>query len=221
MDRAEHERSISEKRTQRMLFESDYLLGVNDEGVGALFSYVKEPKSVIRYLMSLGMLSATERVIADKQNAQDLKLLLDPGSSLGGAQRRPYATKTAPCRKIPKQRPDTANVAARTGKTGRDQVPLWRLKKVLNKSVLLIKRFDRVSGQRVPFLSVSMLATITNARYLDIESTRCLPNEDLANRYHHGQQHRHHLRNHGFSTPGTLGVWLTTSTQQSASCPQP
>ena len=77
------------KNATYALLESDYLLGVNDEArLGALrFSSVKEPgkflasqkRDPIPPLMDLGkLLSATERIIADKQNAQDLKILLDP-----------------------------------------------------------------------------------------------------------------------------------------------
>ena len=239
MDRAEHERSRSEKRTQRMLFESDYLLGVNDEArLGALrFSSVKDPdkflasekRDPIPPLMDLGkLLSATERVIADKQNAQDLKILLDPGSSLGGA--RPKASVrdkdgTLTIAKFP-SKDDTANVVVweavvlELAKQAGIRVPLWRLKKVLNKSVLLIKRFDRNEGQRVPFLSaMSMLGNHDHERHSYLEIAGALiqhgasPNEDLAELWRRiiftimVNNTDDHLRNHGFLYARHAGGW--------------
>ena len=42
-------------------------------------------------------------------------------------------------------------------------VPEWRLERVMDKPVLLLHRFDRMQGQRIPFLSaMSMLGATDN-----------------------------------------------------------
>ena len=240
MQRAEHERSIREKRKKRRaLLESDYLLGVNDEArLGALrFSSVKEPdkflasqkRDPIPPLMNLGkLLSATERVIADKQNAQDLKLLLDPGSSLGGA--RPKASVrdndgTLAIAKFPSKN-DTVNVVVweavvlKLAKQAGIRVSLWRLEKVLNKPVILIKRFDRNEGQRVPFLSaMSMLDAHDHEQHSYLKIAKALiqhgasPDKDLAELWRRivftimVNNTDDHLRNHGFLYERHAGGW--------------
>ena len=84
----------------RTLSELDYLLGVNDrtrqgalrfsESEGGEYLAVGD-KSVIPPLVKLPeLLSATEKFLADNASAAELKLLLAPGSSLGGA--RPKAS---------------------------------------------------------------------------------------------------------------------------------
>lgn len=101
MRREEVLKAKNQNRVPRTLFEIDYLLGVNDEArQGALrFSVLPDEnvflsprqKASIPPLVDLPkLLSATERFIEDNESAADLKLLLAPGSSLGGA--RPKAS---------------------------------------------------------------------------------------------------------------------------------
>ena len=78
------------------LSEADYLLGVSDEArQGALrFSVAidgeflsPKNKTAIPPLVDLPkLLAASERFVDDDESAEDLKLLLAPGSSLGGAR---------------------------------------------------------------------------------------------------------------------------------------
>ncbi len=94
MRRAEIARAKEANETPHTLGEIDFLLGVNDEArQGALrFSktlngpFLSPPgKRTIPPLIDLPkLLSATERFLKDEENSEDLKLLLAPGSSLGG-----------------------------------------------------------------------------------------------------------------------------------------
>ena len=95
-----------------------------------------------------------------------MRLLLAPGSSLGGA--RPKASVRdrdghLAIAKFPNKGDEVNTVvweavaltlAAKSG----IPVPPWRLETVADKPVLLLRRFDREQGRRLPFLSaMSML----------------------------------------------------------------
>ena len=100
MRRAERRRAECLQETPRTLSETDYLLGVSDEArQGALrFSYepdgpflASSPMKQIPPLVDLPrLLSATEHILSETDTDEDLRLLLAPGSSLGGA--RPKAS---------------------------------------------------------------------------------------------------------------------------------
>lgn len=98
--RAERVRAAAEGRQRRTLREIDYLLGVSDfTRVGALrFSesedgpfLAQDGRVRVPPLVELPrLLSAADHVLDDRETAADLRLLLAPGSSLGGA--RPKAS---------------------------------------------------------------------------------------------------------------------------------
>ncbi len=101
MRRAEAKKAKQEKRIAQTLLEADYLLGVNDEArQGALrFSLKSNPdiflspkeKNAIPPLIKLAeLLAATEKFLTNDESTEELRLLLAPGSSLGGA--RPKAS---------------------------------------------------------------------------------------------------------------------------------
>ncbi|HQU09809.1 MAG TPA: hypothetical protein PLV25_07610 [Opitutales bacterium] len=100
MRRAHAARAREIGEAPRTLAEMDYLLGVSDESrEGALRFSEKidgpflsiQSHSTIPPLVDLPkLLAATDRYLDDEDSAQDLKLLLAPGSSLGGA--RPKAS---------------------------------------------------------------------------------------------------------------------------------
>ena len=171
------------------LFEADYLLLVDDEArQGALRFAEREDGPFLAAgagprippLIELPkLLRATERVIAEKDSDDDLRLLLAPGSSLGGA--RPKACVhdrdgSLAIAKFPHQDDDIdveqweAVTLALAGKAG-IRVPEWRLERVAGRNVLLVTRFDRSGGSRIPFLSaMSILDAVDHeARsYLEI-----------------------------------------------------
>jgi len=230
MRRAETLKAKNIEMTPKTLFEMNYLLGVNDEArQGALrFSAPEEPetyltpknKIAIPPLIELPkLLSATERFIEDKETSEDLRLLLAPGSSLGGA--RPKASVrdrngSLAIAKFPREDDDHnvvvwEAVTLELAKQAGINVPEWRLETILGKPVLIIKRFDRKAEQRVPFLSaMSMLGAKDNEQHSYLEIAYALaqngasPEEDM-----HELWRRivfsimiantdDHLRNHGF-----------------------
>ncbi|MCW8966621.1 MAG: type II toxin-antitoxin system HipA family toxin [Candidatus Pacearchaeota archaeon] len=236
MRRAERRRAERAGETPRTLMEIDYLLMVDDEArQGALrFAryeggpFLAEHEAArIPLLIDLPqLLSAAEHVVGDTDSDEDLRLLLAPGSSLGGA--RPKASVRdrdghLAIAKFP-HKDDEINtvlweaVALRLAAKAGISVPAWRIEQVLNKPVLLLRRFDREQGQRIPFLSaMSMLGASDN------ESRSYLEFVDALRRYGASpKQDMHelwrrivfnilisntddHLRNHAFLYTGPDG----------------
>ena len=95
MRRAERRRAEKEGTTPRTLSEIDFLLMVEDEArqgalrfaerEGGSFLAAHGPTKIPPLIELPHLLSATERVLADAETDEDLRLLLAPGSSLGGA----------------------------------------------------------------------------------------------------------------------------------------
>ncbi len=173
MRRAERARARREGRTPRTLAAIDFLAGVDDETrLGALRFRDVEAGEGAPFLTTGGrripplvelprLLAATDRLLDDDETADDLALLLAPGSSLGGA--RPKASvRTVDDRlllaKFPRKDDDwpvprweaTALALARAAGI---TVPAARLETVARRPVLLLGRFDRRRGSRVPFMS--------------------------------------------------------------------
>src|SRR5438477_2484829 len=100
MRRAERRRAEREGRAPRTLREIDYLLMVDDEArQGALrfaqseggpFLAEHGSRKIPPLIELPRLLSAAEHVLSDTDSDEDLRLLLAPGSSLGGA--RPKAS---------------------------------------------------------------------------------------------------------------------------------
>jgi serine/threonine-protein kinase HipA len=236
MRRAERRRAERAGETPRTLMEIDYLLMVDDEArQGALrfarseggpFLAEHEAARIPPLIDLPQLLSAAEHVVGDTDSDEDLRLLLAPGSSLGGA--RPKASVRdrdghLAIAKFP-HKDDEINtvlweaVALRLATKAGIPVPDWRIEQVLNKSVLLLRRFDRVQDQRIPFLSaMSMLGASDN------ESRSYLEFVDALRRYGSSpKQDMHelwrrivfnilisntddHLRNHAFLYTGPDG----------------
>jgi len=230
MRRAEALSAKEENRAPRTLFEADYLLGVNDEARGGAlrFSSTQDEdvflssknKSSIPPLVELPKLfSATEKFIADNESSQDLRLLLAPGSSLGGA--RPKASVrdkdgSLAIAKFPKK-DDEFNVVAweavtlTLAKKAGITVPSYRLETICEKPVLLVSRFDRQGARRVPFLSaMSMLGARDNEQHSYLEIAYAIaqngasPDKDMRELWRRivftvmVSNTDDHLRNHGF-----------------------
>jgi serine/threonine-protein kinase HipA len=241
MRRAERRRAEREGQTPRTLREIDYLLMVNDEArQGALrfaerdggpFLAAQNGTKIPPFLELPRLLSAAERVLSDTDSEEDLRLLLAPGSSLGGA--RPKASVRdrggqLAIAKFPSEGDEINTVlweavaltlAAKAGIA----VPVWRLETVADKPVLLLRRFDRERGTvRLPFLSaMSMIDAKDNEprSYLEfvdvLRQHGAAPKEDM-----HALWRRivfsilisntdDHLRNHGFLWAGPAGWRLS------------
>lgn len=239
MRRAERRRAKREGESPRTLREIDYLLLVDDEArQGALrfaqreggpFLADQAPTKIPPLIELPRLLSAAEHVVEDEDSDEDLRLLLAPGSSLGGA--RPKASirdrgKLA-IAKFPSRGDEVNTVlweatALTLAKKAGIPIPSWRVENVAGKPVLLLRRFDREAGRRIPFLSaMSMLGAKDN------EARSYLEFADLLRRYGaapkddmRGVWRRivfsilisntdDHLRNHGFLWAGPAGWRLS------------
>jgi serine/threonine-protein kinase HipA len=241
MRRAEASSAKTQNRTPKTLLEIDYLLGVNDEARHGALRFSVPPnenvflspkqKSSIPPLVDLSkLLSATERFIEDNESAEDLQLLLAPGSSLGGA--RPKASirdkdGTLAIAKFPREDDEfnvviwemiTLTLAQKAG----IKVPSHRLETILEKPVLIIHRFDRKNGERIPFLSaMSMLGAQDNQQHSYLEMAYALaqhgasPEEDMKELWRRivftimVSNTDDHLRNHGFTFERSKGWRLS------------
>jgi serine/threonine-protein kinase HipA len=176
MRRAERRRSERAGETPRTLREIDYLLPVDDEArQGALrlaaveggpFRAAAETTRIPPLIELPRLLSAAENVIGEADSEEDLRLLLAPGSSLGGA--RPKASIRdrdghLALAKFPHRDDEIDTVrweatALALAQRARLTVPAWRLELVAGRPVLILRRFDRTASGRIPFLSaMSML----------------------------------------------------------------
>ena len=236
MRRAERRRADREGKSPRTLMEIDYLLLVNDEArQGALRFAEKEggpfvaergPAQIPPLIELPRLLSASERVMDDTDTEEDLRLLLAPGSSLGGA--RPKASVRdrdghLSIAKFPNKGDEYNTVlwealALRLAAKAGIETPAWRLETVAEKYVLLLRRFDRTEGSRLPFLSaMSMLGAKDNEPHSYMEFVDALrqhgaaPQDDMRALWRRIvfsvliSNTDDHLRNHGFLYPGAEG----------------
>lgn len=224
----------------RTLQEIDYLLMVDDEArQGALrFAeraggpFVREHDALrIPPLLELPrLLSAAERVVAEEDTDEDLRLLFAPGSSLGGA--RPKASVrlrdgSLAIAKFPR-RDDEMNavlwesVALTLATHAGIAVPAARLEDVAGRPVLLVTRFDRNGARRIPFLSaMSMLGARDKETRSYLELVDALrqhgaaPKEDMEALWRRMvfnvlvSNTDDHLRNHAFLYDGPNGWRLS------------
>jgi serine/threonine-protein kinase HipA len=227
IQREERRKAREEKRLPHTLLEIDYLLGVSDIArQGALrFAeteggpFLATDTHVPPLIQLPALLAAALRIGEDGGNNDDLRLLLAPGSSLGGA--RPKASVVdrngqLAIAKFP-QHGDlipvtlwealTLRLASLAGIPTSD----WRIERVAGQDVLLLRRFDRRKNVRIPFLSaMSVLNAADNEprSYLEIADALrqygSRPAEDCAQLWRRivfsilVSNTDDHLRNHGF-----------------------
>ena len=240
MRRAERRRAERARTVPRSLQEIDFLLLVDDEArQGALRFVEKEGGPFQREeggrrippLVELPeLLSAAEHVVEDKDTEEDLRLLIAPGSSLGGA--RPKASVIdkdghLAIAKFPR-RDDEINtvvweaVALALAAKADIPVPDSRIETVANKPVILLRRFDRRKAVRIPFLSaMSMLGAKDRETRSYLEIVDALRRHGAAPKQDMEQLWRRivfsilisntddHLRNHGFLYAGQAGWRLS------------
>lgn len=236
MRRAERRKAEREKRAARVLNEIDFLLMVDDEGrQGALrFKRVEHDSFLTTYdqthippLIAVGkLLTAANHVLKESDTEEDLRLLLAPGSSLGGA--RPKASVRdkdgqLAIAKFPKKDDDIDTIgweavaltlAAKAG----IKVPEWRLEPVSRARILLSRRFDRKKNIRIPFLSaMSVLGAKDNEMHSYLEIADAIrqmsasPKADLEALWRRMvfnvliSNVDDHLRNHAFLYTGLAG----------------
>lgn len=217
----------------RSLSEIDYLLAINDQTRLGALRYKREGEDefdhgIGRYrvppLIQLpALLNAADAVQGNTETADDLKLLLNEGSPLGGARPKSAVVDRdglLAIAKFPKPDDDRSIphgeiLALALAKKSGLNVASGRLETVAGRPVALIRRFDRAGENRIPFLSAMSLLGLNDgdaATYTDI--AECIrmyssaPTEDL-----HELWRRivfgvmignldDHLRNHGFLYDG-------------------
>lgn len=238
MRRAERRRAETAGETPRTLREIDFLLRVNDEArMGALRFAAERGGSFLApagdtpippLIDLLKLLSAAQRVDEEDESDEDLRLILAPGSSLGGA--RPKASVrdmdgSLAIAKFPRKDDQWNDVlwealALTLAENAGITVPRWRTEKITDKDILLVSRFDREHGLRVPFLSAMSMIGAKDGEtrsYFEIADALRL----------HGAQAKadlqalwrriaftvlisnvdDHMRNHGFLYDGSMG-WV-------------
>jgi len=229
MRRQERKRAERTGKTPRTLHEVDILLLVDDEARQGALRFAEREGGP--FLMEAGieripplvelpkLLSAAERVLDDKDTNDDLRLLIAPGSSLGGARPKASIREKNGHLAIAKfpRRDDEVNTVlweatalALAKKTG-IAVSSARVERVAKKPVLILQRFDRDGARRIPFLSaMSMLGASDHdtRSYLEVvDALRqygAAPREDMEELWRRLvfniliSNTDDHLRNHGF-----------------------
>jgi serine/threonine-protein kinase HipA len=178
MQREERRKAREEKRAPRTLLEVDYLIGVGDVArQGALrFAeteggpFLATSPQIPPLLQLPALLGAALHVSQDGGSDDDLRLLLAPGSSLGGS--RPKASVVdrdgqLAIAKFPKHDDMTQvtlweSVALQLAARAGIPTPEWRVENVAGREVILLRRFDRRGKARIPFLSALSLLNATD-----------------------------------------------------------
>ncbi len=240
MRRAARRRAGAGGETPRSPREIDYLLEVDDEArQGALrFSreaggpFLAQPgRGRIPPLVALPqLLAAADHVASDTDSEEELRLLLAPGSSLGGS--RPKASvhdrnNRLAIAKFPHRDDeiDTVTweaVALNLAEKAGVSVPARRVERVGNRPVLVLQRFDRTGGIRIPFLSAMSMIGAADGEvrsYLELADAirrhGARPAADLRELWRRIvftiliSNVDDHLRNHGFLYTGTEGWGLS------------
>jgi serine/threonine-protein kinase HipA len=240
MRRAERRRARQAGEAPRTLWEIDYLLLVDDEARQGALRFADEQggpflagHDAVRIppLLELPrLLVAAEHVVDEDEDDEDLRLLLAPGSSLGGA--RPKASVRdrdggLAFAKFPHKEDEwdtvtwealALSLADKAGIT----LPDWRLEHIAGKPVLILRRFDRDGDIRIPFLSaMSMLGAHDNETRSYLEIVDALRQQGARAKADMHELWRRivftvlisntddHMRNHGFLYAGPDGWTLS------------
>lgn len=222
-------RAFRKAGVDRTLSEIDYLLAITDQTrIGALrykrdnedgFDHDIGHYRVPPLIQLPALINAADAVQTNTETAEDLKLLLNEGSPLGGARPKSAVMDndgTLAIAKFPKMDDDRSitqgEVLAMTlaAKAGLN-VATARRQDVAGRPVALITRFDRQGEQRIPFLSAMSLLGLNDgdeATYTDIaECIRMYSSEPTADLHELWRRIvfgvlignlDDHLRNHGF-----------------------
>jgi serine/threonine-protein kinase HipA len=171
MGRRERHEAKAEGRAPRTLLEADFLMLVEDRtrlgalrfrDVGADAFAAADAHPVPPLVALPKLLGAARRIVDDRETDEDLRLLLAPGSSLGGA--RPKASVRDAqgellIAKFPSQTDDWPIPPWESGAMTLAQqagvsVPAFQLRQVAKRPVFMMSRFDRMAdGGRRPFRS--------------------------------------------------------------------
>lgn len=227
--RQESARAEAENRKPRTLLDSDFLLRVNDgTRQGAIRLSADDGKSFLAEsgagsvppLISLPrLLSAARNIDARTETDADLRVLVAPGSSLGGARPKASVLGTDgelliakfPSRNDDRDIPLWEYVTFKLARRAGIRTPEVQLQKVAEKNVLLVQRFDRRGDERIPFISAMSLLEAKDGDHMSYVDMACVleaegsaPEEDLHELWSRMVFNMcvynvdDHLRNHGF-----------------------
>jgi serine/threonine-protein kinase HipA len=227
-------------RAEREIAEVDYLLGVRDDlRQGALRfrhdeqgGFLAHEREGIPHLIDLPrLLNAAEHLERDEASAEDLRLLLEGASSLGGARPKAHVLDREGrlgIAKFPAQQGDDWDVIAWEAVAlylARDAgiaVPEFKLHLVAGRPVLILTRFDRGKLGRSGYVSAMTLLEARDGEgssYIEIaeviEQYSPSARKDLAELWRRMvfgiliSNTDDHLRNHGFLRASTAGWSLS------------
>lgn len=227
--RRERKQAKAEGRVARTLLDIDFLTIVEDNNrLGALrFTeagddrFLSETEQAIPPIIKLSkLLSATTRILNDKESDDDLRLVLAPGASLGGARPKAAVIDNAGHLTIAKFPSPTDDwpvprwemVAMTLARAAGIDVPEFALHKIQNRPIFIMRRFDRDNaGTRIPFISAltALAASDGDTRsYLELldvlRTDGATPEHDAAQLWRRMafniliSNTDDHLRNHGY-----------------------
>ncbi|MEM7432638.1 MAG: type II toxin-antitoxin system HipA family toxin [Pseudomonadota bacterium] len=231
-------RAIRKAGENRSLSEIDYLLAITDHTrIGAL-RYKREGESNFDHdigeyqvppLIRLpALVNAADAVQRNTESAEDLKLLLNEGSPLGGARPKSAVIDedgSLAIAKFPKADDDRSVphgevLAMILADAAGVNTARARLVDVAGRPVALVSRFDRAGDARIPFLSAMSLLDLNDgdvATYTDIaEVIRMYCGEPTADLHELWRRVvfgilignlDDHLRNHGFLFDSVRYAW--------------
>ena len=238
--RAERMQAKEEGRAPRQLTDLDYVLGVSDLtrqgairfslGHGEDFLSPPDASAVPPIIALPRLMAAAQGFLDDPDSEEDLKILLAPGSSLGGA--RPKASVLDKDGKL--------SIAKFPKTDDRYSVNAWehlaldlaraagirtaesKIFAIEEQEVILLPRFDRDGDLRVPFLSaMSMLDAVDGEPRSYLEIADAIRRFGASTRSDLRELWRRiafnvlisntddHLRNHGFLYAGSGGWQLS------------
>lgn len=237
--RNERLQAKKENRAPRALLEIDFLLGLSDfTRQGALRfkreesgPFLEANEDPVPPFLDLGrLMDAARRVVENEETGEDLYLLLAPGSSLLGSRPKASVRGRNGDLLIAKfNRTDDdydigkwEGIAMKLAEMSGLDVASWSVETVSERTVLMMKRFDRLGDTRIPFLSaLSMLEAFDGEHRSYMEIADALrrysssASEDLKELWRRMvfsvliSNTDDHLRNHGFLHTGPQGWRLS------------
>lgn len=229
MDRRERQRAEDAGETASSFGEIDYLLGVRDDlrqgAVRFRFpgseTFLADDAVGVPMLTDLPLLLTTAaRVEEHKETAEDLRILFQAGSSLGGSRPKAHLLDqdgSISIAKFPSSTQDSWNVMAwemvalELAREAGIHVTDAHLLTVANRNILIVRRFDRDGQRRVGYASaITMLEAADHEErsYLEIaeviETRSPAPSDDLVELWRRIafnvliSNTDDHLRNHAF-----------------------
>jgi serine/threonine-protein kinase HipA len=238
--RSEQLEAREHHRNERETPEVDYLLGVRDDlRQGALRfrrddkdGFLAHEREGIPHLIDLPrLLAAAEQLERDKATAEDLRLLLEGGSSLGGARPKAHVLDRdgrLGIAKFPAPQGDDWDVIAweavalSLAREAGIAVPEFELHRIAGRPVLVVRRFDRGTAGRIGYVSAMTLLEARDGEgssYIEIAEaieeyspTAGVDLTELWRRVVFGiliSNTDDHLRNHGFLRSTSAGWSLS------------